>query len=57
MKTRSFNLINRRKIGVKNVPMEGKRCNIRDYINGEERKGDEGNKEVRESSEMGKGLR
>jgi hypothetical protein len=37
--------------------MEGKQCNMIDYINGEEREGDEGNKEVRERSEMDKGLR
>lgn len=57
MKTCRFHLINRRQISVKNVPMEGKRCNIIDCINGEEREGDESNKEVRERSEMDKGLR
>jgi hypothetical protein len=42
---------------VKNVPMEGKRCNIIDYVIGEERERCESNKEVRGKIEMVKGLR
>jgi len=50
-------LINRRQISVKNVSIEGKRCNIIGYINGEEMDGDKGNKEVRGRNEIDKGLR